>query len=60
MIFSFASSDSTRSDVGIRTKDKNEEVQISPDGNVKDLIAAVSAEDHARASAKEDNDDDDA
>ena len=42
----------------IQTKEKHEEVRISPDGNVKDLLAAMSKEDYTQASDKEDDDDD--
>jgi hypothetical protein len=49
----------------IQTKDKHEdphrtnsdlEVRISPDGNVKDLLAAMSEEDQTRASDKQEDD----
>jgi hypothetical protein len=34
--------DSTIAKMGIQTKDKHEEVQMSQDDNVKDLVAAMS------------------
>jgi hypothetical protein len=44
----------------VQTNEKHgEQVLISPNGNVKDLLAAMSADDHDRASTKEDKDEED-
>jgi hypothetical protein len=44
----------------LQTNEKHgEQVLISPNGNVKDLLAAMSADDHDRASTKDDKDEED-